>query len=75
MVAPFLGKIGGFLGGKILSGFKKHAAPAIAKHLGINQDKSTQFVRGAMSRVGTMAKDHIVSQIDRRVNPNTNLGK
>lgn len=28
-----------------------------------------------MSRVGTMAKDHIMREVDRRVNPNTNLGK
>ena len=28
-----------------------------------------------MSQVGTMAKDHIMREVDRRVNPNTNLGK
>lgn len=28
-----------------------------------------------MSRVGTMAKDHIMREVDRRVNPNTHLGK
>jgi hypothetical protein len=74
MVAPFLGKIGGFLGRKVIGAFKTHAAPKLARHLGINEDTSTRFVRGAMSRVGTMAKDHIMNQIDMRVNPNTALG-
>jgi len=75
MVAPFLGKVGGFLGKKIIGAFKKHAAPKLAKHFGVNADSSTQFVRGAMSRVGTMAKDHIMREVDRRVNPNTHLGQ
>jgi hypothetical protein len=30
MVAPFLGRIGGFLGKKIFGAFKKHGAPKIA---------------------------------------------
>jgi hypothetical protein len=75
MVAPFLGRIGGFLGKKIFGAFSKHAAPKIARHLGINEDTSTRFVRGAMDKVGTMAKDHIMREVDRRVNPNTHLGK
>jgi hypothetical protein len=75
MVAPFLGKIGGFLGKKIFGAFKKHGAPKISQYLGIGEDRSTQFVRGALSKVGTMAKDHIMREVDRRVNPNTNLGR
>lgn len=75
MIAPFLGRVGGFLGKKIAGAFKSHAAPRLARHLGINEDMSTKFVRGAMSKVGTMARDHIMGQIDRRVNPNTALGQ
>lgn len=75
MVAPFLGRIGGFLGKKIFGAFSKHGAPKIAQHFGISEDRSQQFVRGALSKVGTMAKDHIMREVDRRVNPNTNLGK
>lgn len=41
MVAPFLGKVGGFLGKQVFGMFKKHGAPKLAQHFGIGEDRST----------------------------------
>lgn len=68
----FTRNYGGILGRPLTPAYYRHDPASIARHLGYQEN---HFAQSAMNRVGTMAKDFIVSKVDLRVNPNVNIGR